>query len=757
MDGLGLNYFNRVKYELYNELFGTVQLLQDPKGWDSDSKEIARNEDYLGISSKFSNNLEFFGDGAEFIRNVKDVQDIRGQIILRRYERHPKTDEWTQIYWGHLDLSTYSGNKSSVKVKFNSGGLEQAIKNRESEDFEIDRLTTVNGVSIPDLNTIKVNLDGRRIFLKSTFEKDEINNEVTLGVESDDGNTRSVTASFPMKLKARSHEEVQSPIGISLGPNDSVGVTGLMFFAQADRDKNVIVKGSNIKFRPKLTQYDYDWIDFRLCLTTYKDGDSYNVKNRINLWTIYGDFSGDTSQLTNNNNVLCSVADFEMPIQLLKGESIALEFLLRSDIAFGENNRVTYTVDQTECNLSLEENSIFVPTSAKAVLMHELIDRLVTICADKKNVFKSDYYGRTDIGYVANGKGAFTGLMHGFWTRGFEKDPNNKDDRFKPITTNLREAIENAVAIHNVSMGIETINNVEKVVVEDIRYFFRDEITIKLKNPVKNVVREPYLKMYYDAVEFGSSKGGNYEEANGLDEPNTKSRYTTVFSSTKNTYSKVSNYRFDSTGHEFCRRKQYLEYPTTDTSYDGDIFCLDLKPTPVLNIYGLRKWQDDFNVAPEGVFSPETGYNFRYSPLNIALRHSNVFSGCLKKFQDEYLRYASTENNSNLTTELRTDLSYKNDSAATVGNGYSYTENGNIHNSELKKGFIYPEKISFEHVCDFDIMEQLNGFSVIDGKRIPNFYGKVEFTNEYGELEYGWILSVKPNGSGQWEIVKSNQ
>ena len=51
----------------------------------------------------------------------------------------------------------------------------------------------------------------------------------------------------------------------------------------------------------------------------------------------------------------------------------------------------------------------------------------------------------------------------------------------------------------------------------------------------------------------------------------------------------------------------------------------------------------------------------------------------------------------------------------------------------------------------------LNGYKVIGGKRVPNFYGKVEFTNEYGELEYGWLLSVKPNGKGEFTILKANQ
>jgi hypothetical protein len=65
---------------------------------------------------------------------------------------------------GLIDLDQ---GKNQVSVKFNSGGLEQLLKSRESEKVEVDRLTTIDGKAIPELPTIDVELEGRRIFLKS--------------------------------------------------------------------------------------------------------------------------------------------------------------------------------------------------------------------------------------------------------------------------------------------------------------------------------------------------------------------------------------------------------------------------------------------------------------------------------------------------------------------------------------------------------------------------------------------------------------
>ena len=54
-------------------------------------------------------------------------------------------------------------------------------------------------------------------------------------------------------------------------------------------------------------------------------------------------------------------------------------------------------------------------------------------------------------------------------------------------------------------------------------------------------------------------------------------------------------------------------------------------------------------------------------------------------------------------------------------------------------------------------MQQVEGTTEILGKKIPNFYGLVEFMNNDGQLEKGFLFSLKPNGAGKWKILKSNR
>ena len=181
---------------------------------------------------------------------------------------------------------------------------------------------------------------------------------------------------------------------------------------------------------------------------------------------------------------------------------------------------------------------------------------------------------------------------------------------------------------------------------------------------------------------------------------------------------------------------------TEDTPYDNDNFLMDLK-RGITSTFEQRKWQDDFEKEPTGIFDPSSATNLRFSPFNCLLRHSWWFGGGFKKYLTDYVRYGSSTANS----QLKTKLTGKNE----------YSENGNIINSELATARFFPEWIEFEHVCNFEIMKMVEGKNIIQGKEIMNFYGLVEFINENNEKEKGFLFNLKPNGKGQWKILKSNR
>src|SRR5690606_19751131 len=242
---------------------------------------------------------------------------------------------------------------------------------------------------------------------------------------------------------------------------------------------------------------------------------------------------------------------------------------------------------------------------------------------------------------------------------------------------------------------------------------------------------------FFQSVEVGYEKGGEYKEAMGLDEFNIRNSYTTCIRKLDNKFTKISKYRADSYGIEFARRKPFSQYSTEDTSYDQDVFFIDCQPSLRNHVFrSVRLWSTDFPNIPTGIYSPETAFNLRLSPMNILLRHGWVINSGLTKYPLQKIKYASSKGNSNLKT--------------------LYQENGDIINGELENARYVPEIIEFDHVCHSTIMNQLEKKVIVINEEIRSCYGLIEFINENGELEKGYLLSVKPNGAGRWKLLKSN-
>lgn len=749
MSGINQTYFDRVRFILQNDNLGSL-IIEAPIGWNSDEKELSRHKDYHGIFPKFSNNLKFYGQAYDYLKTIYDIYGINAQVRLVKDEKHPKTDEWTRSYFGYLDMSTRQIEDNKISFKFNSGGLEAELKARESEAVEITRTTTLDGLPLSDLSINEVELDGRRIFLKSVWETDNVNNSVFIGVRSNDGNTRRESSAMPLKLIAKSHDEAHSIIPLSYG-NESVGSTGMMMFANFDRNRTIRVKGEDISFKPIILESDWQWAQYKISLVVYENGINFNVKDRKIL------FWADTNPSQTGVNV--SLHDFQRKVfpggsfvnigntysfnfdevlNLGPGESVALEILIESDLKNFTSSEAKYYVSTEEITgvVTAEEDSFFEKSISKCVLPHEVAERLIEVYTNKK-VLKSDVLGRTDIGYQADGKASLVGLSHGFWIRQFD----TSDEVFRPLTTSLKEFMESFSATYNLGLGIENDGFKEFVRIEDLSYFYNRNTTIKLPYQVKKVKRSDAVDYFYSSVEVGYEKGGDYEEAFGLVEYNGTSKFATIIKVLRNAYSKICKYRADNYGAEFARRKPKLTHGTEDTRYDTDVFKFDMKRDSLSSVFKLRKWQDDFEQAPTGTFSPDTAYNLRLSPFNCMLRHGWSIASGLTKYLSDYVRYTSSSANSSLSTKL-------------IG-GNEYAENGNIINAELGRPRYVPEFIEFEHEVTFEINQLLMGHTTILGKKIPNIYGCIEFTNENGEQEKGFLMNLKPNGKGQWKLLKA--
>src|SRR5690606_8852625 len=367
-----LTYNDYVEYVLQHEELSPV-VIDEPTGWNNDEKEFSRHDDYHGIFVKHSNNLKFIGSGAEYLTLTLEIYGINARVILRKRERNPKTNIFELSYFGFLDLSTYSIENEVVSVKFNSSGMEQLLKTRQNEKVEIDRTDTLDGDSLPALTTKTVALKGRNIFLRSIFEvNSNVNSQV--GVETNAGNTRNQTVTAPIKIKTNEHGlQAQSPTMQARGV-EGTGDLGMMFLLDMDRDRTITIdfSGNTDVFFQRYE--NVQWCRYKICLSIYENGFDFDLKQRYVLAELRSENPAESDDP--NNSFLVLPSDYDAPVpsftiedlnfsfsetlNLLEGESVALELYLKSDMYSDPNASVqTESRNFTLDKFTLEESSYF--------------------------------------------------------------------------------------------------------------------------------------------------------------------------------------------------------------------------------------------------------------------------------------------------------------------------------------------------------------------------------------------------------------
>jgi hypothetical protein len=758
-------YTDRTRYKLNHNPTGQ-QTVQEPKGFRDDDNEYVRDKSFHGIFPQMTNNLTFYNDGGYFIENIYFQYGINAEIILTKEERNPKTDVWEQSYTGFLDLSTYSKENEGVSIKFVSSGLLRVIKARQNEKIELDRLDTLNGDTIPYLEPSEVALDGRDILLKSLLETQEVDSSTdNFSMRFQTKNSRTASLAVPMAEIYSSDVKIAAPNEFSFTSTPDIGRVESLFYLPNDRDKIINI---NIKCEFDIVQpssIDISDIssdaNLRLYLVIFENGESYNVKDRIPL-------SGNIIYRNGLRLTRVDASYVNSSFELLTGESLSLQwyggasswgtFVGPLPISYGY---IRPRFDNIISSINIIEDSNFDGTKSKVHFPFEVASRFLKLFTNQDDILVSNVLGKTENGYSEDGEASLIAMAHGFWIRGFSKDDAveiNEENRYKSMTTNFKEFYESYFDVWSLGAGIEKVGFKEIFRIEKLDYFYNKNVLIRLGKvvdgrfeyvQVSNVKRSLNKDEFISGIEIGYDKGGDYEEAVGLDEYNTKTTFTTVIDKIEQKYKATSKYRADSYGAEFARRKSYFRFPTEDTKYDNSIWLFDLIRNPLSVIFKQRLWQDDFSEEPTGVFSPDTAQNLRLSPFNILLRHGWRIGSGLVKYPLNFIRYGSSVANSSLITKLKL-ADYPQ------YGGVAYSENGNILNKDLEQARTDGEVIEFDYYVDYDLLQKVQGKTVILGKEIQNFYGLISFKNENGDIEEGYLDKLSPNGVGKWTIKRFN-
>ena len=165
MADLRAGYSNYVRFELKDEYNPSHVLDEEPGKWDDDELELERHKKYHGVFTKFTNNLEFYGYAKDYIVAAYKRGGINETLRLTKYIQKYKDGEikWVERYSAIADFATMVIEGNVLKIRFNNNNLTELLKTHESDDFEIERKDSIDGVILPRTKIKKIEIKGRNI------------------------------------------------------------------------------------------------------------------------------------------------------------------------------------------------------------------------------------------------------------------------------------------------------------------------------------------------------------------------------------------------------------------------------------------------------------------------------------------------------------------------------------------------------------------------------------------------------------------
>lgn len=710
--------YQRREYKLVNTDNGNSIILDgkgtasEPKNWDNSEIQLKRSTKNFSITTIYSKDLEFTGDGAKFLASAYDVNGVEANVKLYEY-RYDTPESVPYVYSvGNFDFTEFIKEKNIVKVPLNSGGLNSLIKSKLNDKLELTRTESLTGKSLPNLNINRFGAVNRPLFLDSLLETSEFDRENEQIQVVGDNERKSINV--PLSIIYESDDNVVSSIPNQIDDSPGSGLVSSFFYYNNNIDK---VFNLDIKYSSKVFIGVAGTPDGEVFLSLTRYDQTLNVIERIFL----KQYVSVNNNISDNINVSYSNPNFE----LKQGESLALQWRIES---FNDLSALTLKTTEINSSVRIQENSLRtdLPRQFNFIFNNDTGKRLLNIINDDPETYYSDFFESSGF--------KLTGLSSGKWIRGFS------DDKIK---MSLREYLDNCNSVFNMGYNIEVVNGKETLVHEPLKYFFRPEVKIKIPQQVNNVKRTVAKEFIYSNIKSGYKKpsGDNlYEEVNGLNEYNTSNEYITPITKIQQDYDIESPFRADSEGKELTIRKSIQEFPTEDYRSDNTIFNLDLKDIGT-GIYAERTWQDDYEEEPKNVFSPDTATGLRITPFRNLQRHFWFLNSAFTKFTQKYIRYSSTRGNSDLITKKQNEV--------------EYSENGDYQINSLENAIFVSEWVEFEYPVNSELLNMVNGFTNVGGRNIPNIYFKIEFINEYNKKEYGYIFDFKPLKEGKWKILKA--
>lgn len=731
MDRVG--WSNDVEFALVSESQPET-IIPEPINFDDGNGNIyERDKNSKGFLIKKTNQLRFTGSGSQFLLDQTVDKGIAEDVLMKKMIKDPDRldEQWRLatknfINLSNLEFEQLSSGVFTAKTKADQGGLKKIIDSRKSDEFDLTATQDADGNTIPALDVETITLETRAIFLRSELSVEEGRETKAIVSGGDSLNARSVPFEVDINSDRDNIDNVLfDKLSAASGTyaNLSLDKIGNCFLTSSETDKRITLNG---KVKLTITNAQPS-TKFTMDVVVYKGGADFEIDRVINLT------SGSSAQV--GNVMEYEFVDYDLDIK--KGDSVAIGIL--SDTIDG------IAWEYSDTSLVITEDSVFETTQARCLTYKQVLNRLLLIITGKDDLVRSDLL---DTGVLSNDL-----LTNGFWVRGFPNVVTQDDGEERKIQFNvsLQKVFDHIEALYPKAWWIEEDKKDEYFRIELYSYTQQNFIGIPFSNTftdpttgvnkliyveASNIKRKILKKNFYSVIELGSDKGGdNYEEVFGLQSITGKATFATINKNNDAKYSKTSPFRLGDIDIEIPRRKPYETYPQEDTRFDSDIMLIRAKK--VGGSWVVKKWQDDFEAAPTGIYRVDTAFNLDVTPARLLLNHSANINAGLYHYPEGVISFSSSNCNSSFKSkQAGEDL---------------LEEDGTIPHARLSSPTIRPFSVDCVAEVTQEIEDNING----NTNGVPNWFGLVAI-NTGVTIELFRLIKSDVNKEGKHNLVEAS-
>ena len=575
----------------------SYEATDDLKNWD-DFGISQKRSNYDGVIRSFSTQFEFVNRSYELLKEEFEQHYLSAKAAIVFYLRNNSWN-WDKIFHCTLDFGTYSEDGMVVSINAVDDNLAAIIKAKRNILYEYP---------VADLYTRSLNYDGLKFQYEAkyvlggnTYESDGVQ---YVNITKVFGGTYAYTIPI-YKLSNSELPSLDSPIIFSDAQFTESSLEEGVPFAEALADVHI-----DFNFTTDYYVHIYEGIVKNIKLRIFKKDSGGAIED---VWSHYSD--GFYKYI---NEII--------PIDLIKGQKVYFMMELTFGAPISEGSFTKNVVDVVFPNFSLgisfmsRINTVNIDVISPITVLGKLLDSM-TDSTETYSGLIDDYDPRMSMDRLSTSY-----IMAAESARGL---PNAK------LYTSYKKFCDWMEA----EFGYVPVINENTVTFMHRDKLFTSTVVKDLGTEINDYEFSVNDSLIYSSVKVGYDKE-DYDSVNGRDEFRFTNEFSTGLNLRDNTLSLISPFRADAYGIEFLVQKRGED--TTDNDSDNDVFFVSCDQDGV----NLKLYRAYTPSQLSGLLSPETMFNFQYSPRFMLEANKKYIGSCTGM-----LKFTSSDGNSDVAID----------------------------------------------------------------------------------------------------------